>query len=430
MSNNTDAPGFYGWKLVAAAFAIYLVNTALPYYGGSVLNVYMAQELGFSRSALGSGLSILLLAVGLSSPLVGILVNKLGVRLTLGVGGATLTLGCMAMATVVSSELHYYVFFGVLIGLGFSFGGIIPVQSVVTYWFKRRKPLAMSIVLCASGIGSVIAIPVLNGVVAEFDGNWRIGWYVAAGCCLVSAVIALLWVRNKPEDLGQQPDGDAIAITPDAAAKSTAASLVYHTDYPWSVAEAIRTRASWLIVYSTCTLTMVFNMCIAHGVVHLQDQGLSTAVAASSVGLLVMSSVVGRLATGTLGARIEPRLTWCGGMLLLAIGLQVLSFATVAWHLYLYAFAVGAGFGISYVSFATILGNYFGNVAFAPLLGILTTITCIVGALSPILAGAAYDQLGDYSLPFTVLLALNLLGFASIPFARPPQPPSATSTGA
>lgn len=428
MTQNSDNERFYGWKLVAAVFVIYLINTAFPYYGGSVLNASMAAELGFSRSALGFGFSIFILLVGVTSPLVGILVNRIGVRLTLTAGGAVLALGSFTMASIAASEMHYYLLFGAICGVGFSLGGIIPVQSAVTYWFKRRKPLAMALVLCASGVGSALSIPILNSVVESFDGNWRIGWYVVSAFCVLSSFTALLWVRNKPEDMGQFPDGDSNPDDPSTAAEQNAphVSAVHHTDRSWSVAEAFRTRSSWIMIIATCAFSMLFNLCVAHGVVHLRDQGIDSSLAATSVGLLVLASVLGRLGAGTVGGGIEPRLIWSGGLFLMVIGLFSLANATSNWQVYIYALGVGAGFGASYVSMANMLGNYFGTESFAPLLGVLTTIVCIVGALSPALAGIIYDQLGGYGLAFNAHLLLAAVGCVLIPFATPPiQQPQA-----
>ena len=36
---------FYGWKLLAAFWFIYLVNLGFPTYGQSVINAYMAKDL-------------------------------------------------------------------------------------------------------------------------------------------------------------------------------------------------------------------------------------------------------------------------------------------------------------------------------------------------------------------------------------------------
>lgn len=420
MTSNNNSSGFYGWKLVAAVFVIYLLNTAFPYYGGSVLNAMMAADLEFNRSALGYGFSAFILTMGLSSPMVGVLVNKLGVRQTLFIGGLILTLGALAMAAITASALHYWLFFGATCGLGYSLGGVIPVQSVVTYWFKRRKPLAMSIVLCASGVGSVLSIPILNAIVSNFDGNWRMGWYFVACTTIVSAFIALIFVKNKPQDLGQMPDGDNRTGDQTELVADTGASAVYQTEVSWGTRDAFRTRSAWIIVFAACAFTMVFNVCIAHGVVHLRDQGIANSMTANSVGLLIMSSILGRLGCGTIGGKIEPRFIWSGGLLALAVGLFTLSVATQNWQVYGYALCAGIGFGASYVSMANIMGNYFGPESFAPLLGILTTIICVVGAASPALAGIAYDQFGSYAPAFNAFIALALVGCVGIPLATPP----------
>lgn len=424
----SPTPGFYGWKLVAAVFVIYLLNTAFPYYGGSVLNAVMAEDLGFSRSALGYGFSAFILSMGLTSPMVGLLVNTFGVRSTLFMGGLVLAAGALGMAAITSTELHYWIFFGAVSGLGFSLGGVIPAQSVVTYWFKRRKPLAMSIVLCASGVGAILSIPILNNLVASFDGNWRMGWYFVALTSALSAGIALIWVRNKPADLGQETDG-GVNTDPAAAdaAGALAASPVYQSEISWNTFDAFRTRSAWLIVTAACAFTMVFNVCIAHGVVHLRDQGIESSMTANSVGLLIMSSIIGRLGCGTIGSKLEPRFIWSGGLLALAAGLFTLSIATANWQVYVYALCAGIGFGASYVSMANIMGNYFGPDSFAPLLGILTTVTCVVGAASPALAGITYDQYGGYAPAFHAFIGLALIASVGIALARPPAGPKPAS---
>jgi MFS family permease len=213
-----------------------------------------------------------------------------------------------------------------------------------------------------------------------------------------------------------------------AQAATHAASLkgaIYHTQQVWTVGEALRTPAFWIIAYGTSAFTLVFNMCIAHGVVHMQDRGIDTSLSATAVGLLVMASVFGRLGCGTIGSGVEPRLSWSAGFILMALGLQTLAMVSANWQVYVYAVGIGAGFGVCYVSLATMLGNYFGMAAFAPLLGIITTITCIVGALAPALGGIIYDSRGDYGLAFNLLLAVALLGAVSIPIARPPATPAA-----
>src|SRR5689334_17959427 len=82
-SRVTNAGNFYGWKLLAVFWLILLANLGFPMYGGAFLNSAMAAHLDFSRQMLGLPFSVFLGTVGLGSPLVAVLIRKLGVRWTL-----------------------------------------------------------------------------------------------------------------------------------------------------------------------------------------------------------------------------------------------------------------------------------------------------------------------------------------------------------
>lgn len=421
---------FYGWKLVTALFVVYLINTAFPYYGGTVLNAVMAEQLDFSRSSLGYGYSVFLVCVGLSAPAVGFYVNRYGVRASLTTGGALLVAGALLMGYATTKPWHYYVVFGVICGFGFSLGGVVPVQAAVTYWFARKKPLAMSIVLCASGIGAIASIPILNAVIEGAQGSWRSGWHVTAIACLISMATALLFVRSKPADLGQFPDGAENDGNVDETADHPAARhSVFQCTDAWALGDALRTRASAIIAVAASAYTMVFAMSMAHGVVHLKDQGLPESTAAITVSIIVSTSIAGRLLGGVLGYRLEPRYTWCGAMVFMTLGITVLSVASTPAQAYIYAAATGLGFGAAYVSMATIVGNYFGTQVFAPLLGVLVTVTGLVGALSPALSGIVYDDYGHYAPAFNTLIGISMVGTAILPFATPPIRGKATVPG-
>jgi hypothetical protein len=49
---------FYGWKLLAAFWFIYLVNLGFPTYGQSVINASMAKDLHLDRTMLGLAFSL------------------------------------------------------------------------------------------------------------------------------------------------------------------------------------------------------------------------------------------------------------------------------------------------------------------------------------------------------------------------------------
>jgi len=65
----------------------------------------------------------------------------------------------------------------------------------------------MAVTLSASGFAGFIVAPLINRILAANGGNWRQAWAIVAGISVLSAVVAFLFVRERPEDLGQVVDG-------------------------------------------------------------------------------------------------------------------------------------------------------------------------------------------------------------------------------
>ena len=417
----TQRFSFYGWPLVGVLFLIYLINSTFPYYGASVINTYMARSLDLSKSMLGLGFSVFTVCLALSAPLVGYCITRRGIRFTFTMGGLVILLGAVLMATVVTSGWHFILVFGIVVGLGVNMSSAIPVQTGVTHWFRRRRALAMAIVLSSTGVGALVSTPLMNRVINGFGHDWRAGWLLVMTVALVSSLLAAIAVRNRPEDLGQVPDGAPPDNTP---SEQSSAGRVYLSADSWTLTAALKTRAIWLIVFAGIAFLCPFVTCVAHSLVHLQAHGCSDTLAAWSLGLMAFFSILGRLLAGGLGDRIEPRRIWCTALCFMALGMLFLihyaNWGAIA--LYSYAFCMGAGMGGAYVCLATVVGNYFGPDHFASIMGAIFPIVFLMAGLAPYVAGFTYDLSGDYAAAFYGLTGLSIAGAVAILFAHPPRP--------
>ncbi|ABB32478.1 membrane protein, putative [Geobacter metallireducens GS-15] len=417
-----QATRFYGWTLVGMFFGIYFLNATFPYVGASVINSYMAESIGITKSIVGLGFSLFVLSSALSGPLVAYCVNKKGIRFTLASGGLIVAFGALLMALTVSKGWQYVLTFGVVIGTGVGLGTVIPIQTGVTNWFVRRRALAMSIALSAAGFGSFIAAPLLNKIIAASNGNWKNGWLVVVATGLAAATIAAGGVRNTPASMGQFPDG----VPPGKSSENTArnaqvrSSRIYQSSEFWPVREVLKTKIFWLIIIASFSFLAVFNTCVAHGVIHLRSLGHSPQFAALSAGLLLLCSVGGKLFAGILGDRIEPRFILSAAVFSTLLGAVALANATNTAVVYLYACCVGVGFGASFVAMPTILANYYGVKSFAPLMGVALPLTNGGSAIAPLLAGIVYDRFGSYVLALYGGATIALLGAILVLFAKPP----------
>ena len=431
MNQPAAEAGFYGWKLLAAFWLILFINLAFPAYGSSVINAYMVNDLGLDRRTLGLMVSVYMMMTGLPAPLVAMFVNRHGVRATLVLGSLILMLGAIGMATFVSSGAEAVAVFGFIVGLGVMTGGALAAQTGTAFWFVRRRALAISIILSAGGIGGFIAARVLNSLITAFDGNWRAGWWLLAAMALLSATVAALFVREKPADLGQSPDG--FSAEQGKAAKRS--PRVHITDEDWTYAEVLRSPTLWLLLFCSVGMSGGFTQVMAHAVVHLQDLGNSTDAAAGSFSVLVASTLLGKLMLGVFGDRIDPRYLWAIAVGFSGIGMLVLLDATTAFRLHVFAVCIGLGFGGGVVCMMTVMSNYFGSKVYASVIGITLAVQTTVGALGSFVAGDFYERLGSYTAAFLGTAVLCFVGTLLLVVIRPPmrpqrQPAEAVPAGA
>lgn len=417
---------FYGWLLLPALWVILCINVAFTMFGSTVLNPTMATDLGFSREALGLVFSVFTLMSGLPGPLVALCVNRLGIRVTLALGSAMVGAGALLMGTVVHSAWSAILVFGVVVGAGSITGGVLAAQTSATFWFVRRRALAMSLLMTAGGGGGFIAPSLLNWAIDRSGGHWQAGWWLIAVLAAAAVLIALLLVRERPEDVGQLPDGDSALATPDG----TAAPLAAPQDGGWTFAQALRAPALWLMMLAGGGLTAGFMTYLAHGVAHLHDLGHPPAVAALSMSLLSITTLCGSLLAGFLGDRMELRFCWAAALALFGLGIYLVTGATGSVLLYACSIMLGLGFGCATVCLMTAVGNYFGSGIYASLVGIVLAVQTLFGGVASWAAGALFDRTGHYNAMFACICAACVVLAVGLAIVRPPRQGAASATPA
>src|SRR5271165_4791569 len=192
--------------MLAALWGVMFLNLGFPAYGPSVINAAMAGALGLPRETLGNMFSVYMIMSGLPGPLVAMSVNHFGVRKTLVLGSSLIIAGSLLMATVVTGALGAMLCFGLLVGAGVATGAALASQAGLARWFVRRRSLALSVLYSAGAIGGFVAAPLLNRLI-QASGTWRVGWWLLGTLSSMAAAIALIFVRERPEDGGQVADG-------------------------------------------------------------------------------------------------------------------------------------------------------------------------------------------------------------------------------
>jgi MFS family permease len=417
-----DDKRFYGWKLVSVLFLLYL-GACFVIYGGNIANTFMAKITNMPRALYGAGYAAVYLFIGIGSAIAAMVVNKKGERFTLALGMGIVTLGSLLMATLVNGPIGYILSFGLIIGIGFAFATVLPMQTIITKWFVKKRALATSLVLTAGGIGGIIGAPLFNSIIEKTHGNWRLVWFILVGLTFSITIIAIFTVKNDPSVLGQKPDGflKKDSSSENESTKKINKKGVYQTTDSWELKEALKTRSLWFILVAASAQFVAFYLCIGHGVIHLMDLKFTNATASFSLGLLAFASIGGRLLSGVLGDRFEPKFVIGGGLCCTSLGLVAIMFAKSIVFIYIYSILAGLGFGLVYVCLFTILGNYYGSKTIQNFLGLLIPIVTLFGAASPLIAGLIKDQTGSYMIAFIGAAVGCILGILAILSIQPPQ---------
>jgi MFS family permease len=417
----TPRPTFYGWKLVAVLWSLDFLNMGSTLYGGTVINTYMLKDIAMSRSTYGMGFTLLNLFVGLPSMLVAAAIVRWGIRQTFAVGSSLIFAGALWLALFATQPWHYLLGFGVLAGTGLSFSTIVPVATAVTRWFVRYRGRAMAIALSASGFAGFVGAPLTNRILAATGGNWRSAWIVVCGIAIVSGLLAFAFVKERPQDLGQVPDG---RIDADPANGHTASPSLA-TKYPWTAEQAYRTRAYWMIILGGIGCQFPFFFFTAHWILHLRGAGVQAADAAWAMALFSIGAVEGRLVGGWLMDRLPARIAFMFGLgcyfvgTLLALNVN----AHALWTAYVAAILYGTAFGWTFICMNTATAHFYGPAAFPKLGSRAMMLTGIFSAPSGVIGGKLFDIYGNYTLAFELNMVIAAGGIIALFFATMPPPP-------
>ena len=430
MTAKAKSCSFYGWWLLPILCLVYSIPIGFALYGPPVIYTYMSKALGWERGQINLGYTIIGIMLGMGAFFIPFLINRFGPRKTLVIG-AVLTAISGLLVAFCGQVYPVYLLLCIFVGLGLSFGTVLPVQALVLYWFNVHRALAMGLVLGGGAIGGFIYPQIVSACIINFGGDWRVGWYVIAITCFIGAIIAMIAVRNRPEDLGQHQDGLSPEQLREAILHARHKPIkTYRSPLNWKFRDAVRTPSLWMIVVGAGLIYFLWQAVLTQTTFHLRDQGFSPQDPVIFLrpefvyGMILACSIIGRLSVSFLGERIESRLLISIAGFSLVIGgiLFWLASKDNLWALYLFPFFTGFGFGATYVSVPLITGNYFGAGAFPSISAITSPVSSIFQFSSPFIAGWMYDINGNYNLAILIACSGALIGAIVILFCRPPKP--------
>ncbi|HYX00860.1 MAG TPA: MFS transporter [Reyranella sp.] len=400
-------PFFYGWVVLAC---ICLAGFARQGPAVAVLSVFvvpMTDAFGWSRTEIAGAVSLGGVLAAVISPMLGPMLDRRGARLVLCLAVLGTGLSTMALSLIQSLLAFYLLFCFARMNWAGPFD--LGLYSALNNWFVARRAMATAIATLAQ-LSGLVALPIIAQL-AMRDGGWRDGWIAIGGTVLVVGFLPVwLFMVRRPEDVGLVPDRTRPASGRPAA------------EPRFSRAQAMRTRAFWLLSLYTVLVYPVQAGVSLHQAPHLIERGLSPMAAATVISFFSVMSAVASFGIGFLPRRWPIR----HALLLSAALLSLGSFALIAVDGTEQAYGAAGLFGLGLGGVLTLVpmawADYFGRESYGAIRGVALSLQVAAQAAGPLLSGALRDWSGNYADSLTVLGALAAMAAAAALAARRPLP--------
>jgi len=410
-------PFFYGWWVAIATALIILIASSSPLYVFSALIDPLEEEFGWSRAAIGAGPSIAAVMWGLTTPVAGYLVDRVGARRLLAAGVLLVGGGNLVISQI--QALYQFYIVAAVIAVGMGLAGLPVCAVAVAYWFVKRRGLALGIMSAGAGASGIMVL-LATLLIALFDG--RTGVMILGIGQLATGIPLALTVRHRPQEIGLLPDGEPSALgeasanpLSEAVERGGEGSGIGQSE-GFAIGQALHARSFWLLAAALILAYVGSLAVIIHSIPYLDESGGFTEEGAALIAMgIPFGSLVGRLGFGWLADYLSKRWLLVAAWVLQGLGILVFAAVNSPWQAVIFLLLFPTGFGGAVTVLPALLAEYFGLRAFGGIQGLLMTAGMLGGFTGPILAGAVYDVVDSYRPAFLVLALAALTAAVLVP---------------
>lgn len=417
---------FYGWWMILAAIIFNMYIGGITVYGFTAFYTPMRLELGCTQTEMAFASSLRSIEGGIAMPLVGLFIDRIGVRKCIIIGVIILCLSFLLMSRVDTVTAFYVAF--LIMALGNTMGGGLAMYSAIANWFRRRRSRALGILSAGFGISGIMT-PLLVYLIDNY--GWRNTLFGLALSFIVIGIPLALVIRHRPEPYGMLPDGDK----PKNQAELEASKKINvgrfnryagSDDSGLTLKECIRTRNFWLLFLFNGFTSGAQAAINVLAMPHLLDADIAEGIAALTIMGITMSSLTGRLGFSALGDTHDKKKLLMIAVALKAVGLFIFANIRSPWMIIPFLAFYGPGFGGPIPLLFAIQADCFGTKNFASIRGFMAIASTTFGIAAPVLAGWMRDTQGSFSLAFIIFSVMVSLAIPVIMMVKLPSREKAT----
>jgi MFS family permease len=395
-----------GWRiLIACAVGIGFGLTTLPFYTVGVFTKPLAEEFAWSRAQVQAGLTWMMIGTVTAAWLIGLLMDRFGVRAVALWSQFGLALGLVGVGLVQGHIVLWYSawFFMAVLGVGTS---PITWTRGVADVFDKSRGLALGLALMSTGAMGIVLPPALTWVVETV--GWRFAYFTMALSIVLFAMPVVYFFLKPPSDNGHS----------DVSGAQSNKKVVVGVTFK----EALHSYQFWVLMIAFLLIAGSVAGLIINLIPILTDGGLEPGTAASYASFIGLSIILGRLLIGLLLDRVwAPYVTFAVVILPAVAAILIAMSPSGLWWIPLSACFIGFAAGAEFDLIAYMCSRYFGMKSYGQIYAWQWASFSLAAGVAPPLFGQVYDGTGSYEIAlYSAAVALIVGGLMLFSLGRYP----------
>ena len=396
---SSRSPLFYGWLIVGLCLFINFVALG----GRSSYTVFflpMIRDFEWTRADMSWPATIGLLVNGFTQPFLGNLYDRYGARKV--VIPSLLVLGVSIVLLALTFHILFLIaIFGIVSSIATSGVGDPITGAMLAKWFRRHRATVLGVSMAGASIGGLVLVPFTQYLIDQTD--WRTAWVVLGGLVLAFVLpAAMLIIRENPQRMGLQPDGDATPLREVGRSNQTSSSVFKGPLEVESWIRAFRSAPIWQMcgAYFVCGYTTAIVG--IHFVPYVVDKGFTASTGAWAFGVMSGLNIVGVIGISLISDKMGRKNLLALVYATRCCGYAVLLFLPGGWGLWGFVLIAGFSWWATAPLTTSLTADVYGVRRLGTINGIAFTAHQVGSAASVQLAGYMYDIFESYFLPFSI----------------------------
>jgi MFS family permease len=415
MDSGEGRKPFFGWLIVIASVITFGLAVGIPYYNLPFFYDYFQKTYGWRLDQITLGFPLAAILTIWVGP---VLIPRYSPRKLILAGTALTAVALCGMGLMLGSV---YLYFGLyfIYTVGYLFSGPIPHQILVSYWFQKKRGMAMGIVYVGVGLFGALGARFVKPLTEAYGFHTAL---IVLGLLMFGAwPFALFVMKDRPAEKGLYPDG---AAEPPADLKRE----------PQPFSALLGSWSFWLLLLGSIASIGSIGAINFHMKFVFRDEGFSdqralNAVWSTAQFWILISSIAGRLSIGYFADVFPKKWVMTTTYFIVSATIPLLLMVKPPSDPIVFAIVFGFAMGADYMLIPLMAAEQFGVNTLARAMAVILPANTIGQTWIPQLVSVLREHYGAYGTPMAYVFTLSILGAIAIAILPRHKPYQAMPVG-